>query len=589
MDDQILDNKTRQEIPMMNRPEPGWKNFFRNKPIIISAAVAIVLIGVIVWYFVFRGGGAVAPASNNVVLLIKGPDQIVSGNEPEYHVTYHNGENANLVNVSLEMFYPSGFAFKSAKPVATSSSGQAFSLPVLRSGGDYDVTIRGKLTGSTGEDKLIKAVLHYRLSNFNSEFVATQSIHTGILPPNLTMDINGPVDVVAGQDSTFTIALTNVSAQDFDNLAIQMTYPVGFTFTSANPPGKTSNFWLLPHLASNSSASIEITGSFNGDNSEEKLIKADLGQMINNVFAPQMTSTATFKIIPSSLGISLTSNAQNGIVKLGDTISYNLKYSNQGNIGLNNLVITVALDGSALDLARLSAPNAIVSGSSLVWKAATLPNLTVLAPNDKGEINFSVPVKQALTTNIKNQTVNASAQISADEASKPTKAADVNLKLGSSLGLTVGGSYVSGAAPMQVGKTTIFAMTLTLSDLSNDLSNTAVTASLPLPPQAWKNVIVPDAEKNRLSYDPNSGKIIWNIGDLAAFTGKFIPALKVTFQLQVTPTEVNRGKDMPLLSSITATGTDTFTNQTIQSAKVDSLTTSTINDSVLNSKGTTVQ
>jgi len=112
---------------------------------------------------------------------------------------------------------------------------------------------------------------------------------------------------------------------------------------------------------------------------------------------------------------------------------------------------------------------------------------------------------------------------------------------------------------------------------------------LPLPSSAWNNVIIPDAEKNRLSFDPNSGKITWNIGDLAAFTGKFLPALKVTFQLRVTPSEVDRNKVMNLLSNIQATGTDAFTGLTITSQNISSISASDMGDSSFNAKGSSVK
>ncbi|MBX4186995.1 MAG: DUF11 domain-containing protein [Candidatus Doudnabacteria bacterium] len=588
--DQIFDDKSRLEIPVeYNQPEPKWKQSLKNKTVIFSTIAAVLAVAAIAWYFL-GGNDAPKPTSNNVVLLIKGPDQLMSGNEAEYRVVYRNGENADLTNISLEMFYPSGFKFKSATPTASSLSGAVFNLPVLREGKDGEVVIRGKLSGSTGEDKQIKAVLHYRMSNFNSEFAVEQTIKTSILPPNLTMDINGPVDVVNGQDTTYTVTFTNVTSQNFDNLALQLAYPEGFTFTSSvPPPSKNNNYWTIPKLSSNSSVSIDITGSFAGSDNETKLVKADLGQIINNTFAPQLTSTATFKLIPSALAISISSDVKNGVVKLGNTINYKINYINQGSIGLNNLIIVVNLDGTALDMPKLAAPDAIVSGRTLTWKAATLPGLSVLSPSEKGEIRFSIPLVQSSNTNLKNQVVRASAMISSQEIIKPTKAPDVSLKLGTQLDLVVNGDFISGAAPMQVGKSTLFGMTLMLSNLSNDVSNTKVVASLPLPVSAWKDVIIPEAERNRLSYDPNSGKITWNIGDLAAFTGRYSPVARVSFQLEVNPTEVDKGKDMDLLNDVQATGTDTFTNLEVKSDNVRNVSTSNIDDDVLNTKGTTVQ
>lgn len=590
MEDQIFDNKTRQELPNSFYQNGGKPSFWKSKPVIFSVIfAAIALIGVLIWFFLGKKSVPPNPTSNSVILTIKGPEKLTSGNEAEYRIIYRNGENADLVNISLQLFYPSGFKFKSANPSPITSSGSTFNLAVLKQGQSAEVLVRGKLAGSTGEYKEIKAQLSYKLSNFNSEFQVSQTAQTSILPPNLTMDINGPVDVVAGQDTTFTVTFTNVSPQDFENLAVELTYPEGFNFTSSNPiVSKNNNYWKINKLSTVSSTSIEITGSFVGTVSQEQLVKAELGAIINNVLAPQISSTSTFRLIPSSLSVTLTSDRKD-IVNIADTVNYTLKYLNQGSIGLNNVVIVVKLEGPSLELTRISSRDSIVTGNILTWKAATLGNLTVLAPNEGGQINFSVPIKQSLSTNLKNQTIKASIIISSDEITKPTKGQDLILKLASQLDLDIDGSYVSGSVPMKVGKPTVFAITLILSNLSNDLTDTLVVASMPLPSQSWKDVVIPEAEKNRLSFDPNSGKITWRVGNLPAFTGKFTPASKVAFHLQVTPNEADKGKSMDLLQDIQATATDTFTSKALQAQKLNTVSTSSIDDDVLNSKGAYVQ
>ncbi|OGE85802.1 MAG: hypothetical protein A3C49_00995 [Candidatus Doudnabacteria bacterium RIFCSPHIGHO2_02_FULL_42_25] len=570
----------------MEITQPQQPSFFKGKGLIYVAIGCVLLLLGVGAYVIFGNKQPAVQTPDSVSLVIEGPDQLVSGNEAEYRVVYKNDENADLTNISLQLFYPTGFKFKSSTPQATSSVGNIFNLPVLKEGKEAEIIIRGKLTGGTGESKQIKAVMHYRLSNFNSEFAAETTIQTSILPPNLTMEINGPIDVVGGQDTTFSVNFTNVTSQDFDNLVLIMTYPEGFNYTSSNiPVTKDNNYWKLPKIATGSSLSLEITGSFTGENSEVKLVKAELGQIINNIFASQLISTGTFQIMPSALALTLSSDVEDGIVNLDQTISFTLNYANQGSIGLNNIVVVVNLEGASLDIPRLQADNAILSDRTLTWKAATLPGLSVLSPMERGEIDFRIPIVDSYSTNLKNQTIKATAQISSDEIQKPTRAGDVVLKLGSELTLNVHGDYVSGAAPLQVGKTTLFNMTLMLSNGSNDLSNTKVVASLPLPSQSWKNVVVPDAEKNRLTYDPNSGKITWNIGDIPAFTGKFIPVARVSFQIAVTPSEVDRNKAMNLLSNIKAMGTDVFTSQLIETNTVNEVTTSTINDDVLDSRG----
>ena len=218
-----------------------------------------------------------------------------------------------------------------------------------------------------------------------------------------------------------------------------------------------------------------------------------------------------------------------------------------------------------------------------------MPSLSLVTPNQKGKVTFTVPIKTSLATNVKNQTVKASASIYASEVPKLIRVPDLELKLASQLGLQVIGEYVSGSLPMKVGESTTFAMTLFLSNLSNDLDNTEVIASLPLSASAWENVVIPESEKARLSYDPTSGKIRWKVGSLPAFTGKFSPVLKVTFHLRVTPTDSDRGKVIELLRETQAFGKDIFINKEISSVKVNKVDTGSIDDDLVNLRGTTVQ
>src|SRR3989344_4460647 len=591
MDDQIFDDQTRNEMPIPagggaapagggDKPKSKFRIWVTAHLVWIAVAAATLLIAGIFWYFL-SGNTASLPQSNNVILLMKGPSQVTSNNEAEYTIVYRNGENATMTAVSLEVLYPAGFTFKSATPAAITVTGGSFNLPPVNAGGDGTVVIRGKLSGSTGEDKEIRSRLHYRLSNFNSEFVVEQNIHTSILPPDLIMDIKGPVDVVNGQDTTFTVTFTNVTTRDFDNLAVQLAYPAGFIFTGSNTvPSKSNNYWLLGKIPASSSISIDISGSFSGDNNEQKLVKAELGQVIGNNFAPQLSASATFKIIPSSLKVTITSDSVD-FVKLGDTINFKLDYLNQGNIGLNNLNIVVNLTGVSLDYARIQARDGIITGQTITWKAASMPGLSVLSPNEKGEINFSVPVKASPASNLKNQLITAAAVITSEEINRPTRAASVELKLISAMELSVTGEYVSGSNPMKVGQPTLFNLTFLLSNLSNDVSGTEVIASLPLPPSAWKNVVLPEPEASRLSYDSNSGKIRWQIGNLPAFTGKFFTAARVTFQIEVIPTEADINKPMPLLKEVKAMGTDTFVNKLLETPNIPQVDTGTIDDDAL--------
>ncbi|MGE5392691.1 MAG: hypothetical protein ACM3NH_03025 [Candidatus Saccharibacteria bacterium] len=585
-EDPILDPGIRDELQSA-MPQP--KKSYLNKFAIIAAVSAFVLIGVASWFLFARPKDAPKPVSDRVAVAIKGPDKLSSGNQTTYKITYNNGENADMTNVSMEVFYPQNFKFRRSEPAASNTGGSRFGLPVLKSGETGQVLIDGALSGSTGEDKEIRVTLHYMLSNFNSEFQVSQNFHTTVTAPDMLLEITGPIEVTNGQDTTYTVSYNNVSGQDFDNMGLELNYPDGFVFTSGNPPAaKNNSFWSLGKLAAGASGKVEITGSFTGDNGQEKMVTGNLGAIINNNFAPQVTASASFRIAPSALSVTLSAEPKD-VIHLGQLINYTLDYRNNGFIGMTNVVIAVNLQGTALDLKQLRANNAIITGSTLTWKSATLKELALVSPNKAGKIMFSVPVKQNLTTNIKEQAITGSVSIYSDQVTKPVRGLDVPLKLASNLDLIVSGEYVSGALPMQVGQPTLFSLTFMLVNYSNDLTDVQVDASMPLPASAWKSVIVPDSEKDNVIFDPNGNKIRWKAGNLPAFTGKYTPARTVTFQIEAVPEVSDQSRIMTLISDVFASGQDSFVNQAVESKKTAEVKVSDLNDDQVDAKGAAVR
>ncbi|HEX5430304.1 MAG TPA: hypothetical protein VFX17_04510 [Patescibacteria group bacterium] len=588
MDDQIIDPNLRSDMPEeIFQPETG-KSWYRNK-LLIAVVVAVLLAAGVAWYVLGRKPKSQTPESSKVSLVIKGPDQLSAGTEGEYQIIYTNGESADLTNVHIDLIYPSNFQFKSSTPASKSLSGSSFDLPILRHGDSATLTVRGKLSGATDEQKVLTAKLSYELSNFNSIFTASQTFTTTIQAPNLTFEITGPPQVPVGQDTSFTVNYANVSNQNYDNVAFKLTYPMGFKFTqSSTPPSRDTNYWLIGSLSAGQSGHIDIGGSFLGSSGDEQIMEGELGQVINNTLAGQISSTATFTLKEAPITV-IQSASPSGFVDIGGSVQFTINYQNTGTIGLTNLVISDTFDSSLVDLTRLNVSNAVITGSTITWKTATDPDLSIVSPGKKGQVQFTLPLKGTLPATIKNQVINNSVTVSSSEVTTPIRAQDLQIKLGSDLSFSVTGDYVTGAKPMRVGQQTTFAVTFTLSNSSNDLNSGEVVASLPLPPSSWNSVVVPDSEKPNLLFDESSGIIRWEVGDIPAFAGKLTPVKEVTFQLVVTPQASDSGQSIKFLSNIQATGFDSFTNQKLSSQQISQFSSTDIDDASFRSAGNTVQ
>lgn len=585
-EDQILDSDIKAQLPQMDTEPKPW---YKNPKVIISGILAALLVLGISWYFLWGRMPQTNFTSTKVTVNVKGPAQVSSGSEAEFRIMYHNGENADMLNVKLDMIYPTNFQFKSSTPGSLSGRGQSFNLPVVRAGEDAEVVVRGKLTGATGESKQILAKLHYSLSNFSSSFVVEATGSTTIQAPNLTLDISGSLKVPAGQDTGFSINYTNVSNQDYENVAIMAVYPPGFRYASSSvKPAKNNNYWLVGRLPVGVSGKIDVSGSFVGQNFEEQLVTVSLGQVINNNYAVHLNSTATFQLTSPPITISQTLEPSS-VVNLGDTVNVVIKYQNTSSQGLTNLVITNSINSNLVDTSRITVPDAVITGTTITWKAATNSNLSILSPGRSGQVQYSLPLKASLPSTLKNNVITSTVTAVSSEITTPVHSADAQLKLATDFEFNLNGRGIGDAFPLQVGKKSTFAITFMLSNTANDMDNVVVSANLPLPASAWTSIVVPESEKSRLTYDSGSGKITWNVGNLPAYAGQLSVAPKVTFQISVTPQSSDQNQALRLLTNVIAAGRDMFTDQAQTLVPIDQFTTTDMDDAEDDLSGGTVE
>ena len=92
--------------------------------------------------------------------------------------------------------------------------------------------------------------------------------------------------------------------------------------------------------------------------------------------------------------------------------------------------------------------------------------------------------------------------------------------------------------------------------MSNDVDNVTVTSSLP-PYINFKNIILP--ENSNLTYNENSGELLWRAGQIPAGTGFLHPAIQVAFQIGLVATEDQIGMAPMLIEESAVSGKDTFT------------------------------
>ena len=139
---------------------------------------------------------------------------------------------------------------------------------------------------------------------------------------------------------------------------------------------------------------------------------------------------------------------------------------------------------------------------------------------------------------------------------------------------SVGSFTNTGPIPPKADVESTYTINWTLTNTTNDLKDTLVSATLPVG-VSWKGEVSPVSE--RISYNPDTRVVSWNVGNVSSGVGFTYSPKSVSFKLGIIPSINQIGTAPPLLSQATVTATDTYTETPI--GAVSSVATTQYSDS----------
>jgi uncharacterized repeat protein (TIGR01451 family) len=577
----ILDSDLRRQITVSDGESSesgGFRGFFEaNKYYFLAILIGIVVIAVLA-FFAFRKSPVAAPKDANVSIGIDVPSSVASGGEAVYKITVQNNDTQKLVSMQLELTYADGETYENSSPPAQNISGTLFTVPDLIPGQNAVVIVKTKVTGNVNDQKTLDVKLHYQYPNFSSQFVKDQSSTVTLLESNVLIELDGPATTNNAQLVLYTVKYQNNSGADMANTQIKMIYPDGFTFASATPPPDLgTDTWSVGKLANNGQGNIQIQGTFNSANpGESKTAQAEfLIQGQDGQFSVQNTSSFITAI--SSLPLLVTQNLQQGnadnVINPGDTLNITVHYQNNGTTVATGVNVQVTLASKAIDLSSIRTQGGQVNNNTILWNASGVPQLQSLAPNQGGDLNFSVKINNpAVKDSSKNLSLVSSVQIQSNEYSSPFPGGQLNLKISSPSAVNTVLSFVSGQLPPEAGKSTTYKVHIALTNSSNDFSNGVVTLFVP---SGYLPGSVTLAEAGNVQFDSSTNKLTWNVGSLPANTGRFSQPRVLEFQVNLSPSASQVNQSPTLVKTINFTANDLYTNQPV-TVSADDITTSDV-------------
>jgi len=295
-------------------------------------------------------------------------------------------------------------------------------------------------------------------------------------------------------------------------------------------------------------------------------------------FTPQ--SEKTFLVLLIKAGMTLEvkpSTEQGNYADWGQAIAYDLTYTNDGDLQLENVVLTLQLDAETsagvsaglIDWNNVSsADRGIIKDSTVVWSKSEVEALGLIKPGDTGSFKLSIPlVGSAPVKEDADEQFSILAKLTAVDSAHPDDPSTSEVKetrIATAVDLVAEARYYSDSAvdigsgplPPEVGSKTTYKIFWRITNAANDISDVVVTAKLPSG-ISWVGDAVISAG-DPATYNPQTREVAWRINRIPAGAGVVFPQLEASFSVSVTPTEEQEGQGLVLLNTSTLVATDAY-------------------------------
>jgi len=509
-------------------------------------------------------------------LEILGPREVDFLEEIEYIVKYKNNGAVRLEEPRLIFEYPKQVILPENR-----TSFQEITLDDIYPGEEKTISFKARLLGKEGENLVAKASLSYRPKNLKARYESATTFTTTIKSVPLTFEFDLPSKIESGKNFTFRINYFSNLDYPLTDLRIQVEYPFDFEFITSAPKALERNEWLVPVLNQSQGGRIEVTGKVSGEVGSAKIFKAKLGIFKEGEFILLKETAKGLEIIKPSIYFrqEINGNPQH-VAMPGQWLHYEIYFKNIGDDALNNLFMVNQLEGEAFDFETIKSDlgQTEPGGNSVIFDWRRVSQFQYLTPMEEGKVDFWIKLKDDLGR-VKNPILRNKVFISQVKEEFVTK-------ISSKLEIVQKGYFQDevfgnkGPIPPKVGETTTYTLIWQVKNYYSDVKDVKVKAFLPRNVELTAGKIFPEEEASKFAFDPQSGEIVWSVGDLERGSGITTSAKSIDFQVAFTPNELQRGQTPEIISEAKITGEDSWTNRILE-ATSKSINTTLANDETI--------
>jgi len=543
-----------------------------------------ILAGVLGFYFFQKN----IYSKDILKVEILGPEEADLLQEIEYIVKYKNNGNTRLEEPQLIFEYPDYSIPVGEESVRVTKDSDDFGGAIYP-GEEKTFSFKARLLGKEGEIKTAKASLRYRPKNLKAGYESSTTFTTKINKVPLTFEFDIPSKIESGKELTFRLNYFSNIDYPLSNLRVMINYPSDFEFINSNPKSLEKTEWKIGLLNKAEGGRIEITGKISGEVSEEKVFQARIGSWQDGEFILLKEATKGIEIVRPDLHISQQiNNNPEYVTSLGDLLHYEIFFKNIGETTLTDMFLICRLEGEAFDFQTIKSDRGdFVSGdNSIIFDWRRVPALQFLDAREEGKVEFWIELKEDW-------------EISSAEDKNPVIKNKVYLsqareefvnKVKSKIEIVQQGYFQeevfgnSGPIPPEVGKTTTYTIIWQAKNYYSEVKNTKVKAVLSAEVKLTGQIF-PEEESEKFAFDSQSRELVWEVGDLEVGQGILNDAPNISFQIEFTPKESQKGRTPDLISVATISGQDQWTENTLTASSTAIDTTLPDDDTVTNSQG----
>lgn len=526
--------------------------------------LAIAMLGASLFFFFWKPG-----ITDLVDISISlGAERIKSGENATITIYYGNRSKQNLQNAYLSLRLPAGFIIDRQKtPSSVFSDNGIHEIKNLRPGEKGQLEIDGQLWTGIGSAEKIIAMIFYRPEN-SKRLEQKISVMLVDLPESvLSGELSLPAAALPGASLPFIFKLKNSGQKTVDDIRLSHSWPGEMIFAD-----NLEDLSLEPGEEKTINGTVNVPGKSGKEEwqiftavlvNRKSLLQTATKQTVT-IFKPKVSSAAKFINAPP-------------FAEPGAVLPLEIRYQNNSQSSLQNLKIKITFNPAKVVDIRATAKenNLKIINNELVADGSARTALTNSQPGkeDSFTINLKLvshfslgsaemvkllvtPITMAALSELPGQTLEQKGE--SDEIRLATEVAfepEV-------LYYTEDGDQLGrGPLPPRIGETTKYWVFTRLKNTTNDLQNASFFTTLPLDVEFTGRQSVTIGP--RLNYDENTRKVTWSY--------KEIPAQSQTglyFEVAVTPTLAQVGKNIRLTENLYFNASDSFTG------KVFSLTAS---------------